>query len=252
MEKFIEKITKEAGKIVIGLYKNVKPREKTGRQDLVTEADHKANRYFIDTIKKNFPEHGIISEEMDDEKTDAEFVWVIDPIDGTYNYAKGIPLFSIAVSFTRRLVPQFSAIYDPVNGEFLIAKAGKGVYLNGKKVHCAKVRKLEDSRGNFCSCVGPKYNQYWNSLLRLGKEKNIFISIFGSAAKAAHSVAIGARDWHVSFDEYLWDLIPEIHVLKESGCKVTNLKGKPWKPGDKGYIAANKYLHKQLLKVFSK
>ena len=87
MQNFIEKITREAGEIVAGYFrKKVKAGYKGSNLDVVTEADFKVNEFLVEKIREKFPDHGIISEEMDDYNKDAEYVWIIDPLDGTHNF----------------------------------------------------------------------------------------------------------------------------------------------------------------------
>lgn len=251
MEKFIEELARKAGEIVMGYYKKgIKAIPKASPTDVVTDADFKANRYLVDTIKEALPDHGIISEEMGSENTDAEYVWVIDPLDGTNNFSKGIPMFGVVISLTKKMEPQFSAIYDPVADEYIMAKAGQGVFLNGVKTECSKIKKITDSWGCLYPFKRPKDAPLWNKFLELELKKEFAFSAYGSACKTTQFVASGRRDWIISFDSYIWDLIPEIHILRESGCKVTNFSGEEWKPGDIGFIAANPDLHKELIKTF--
>jgi len=254
MQKFIEKITREAGEIVLSYFrKNIRSSYKEGTSlDIVTEADFKANEFLVKKIKEKFPEHGIISEEMDDDNESAEYVWIIDPLDGTHNFFGGLTIFNVVVTLTRKMNPEITAIYDPISREMLLARRGKGVRLDGAKLKCSALKKLESSVGTMSPVIYPEDYFYWDRIIGLGKKRKFIFNILGSCSKSAYAVARGSKDWHVSFDRHVWDIIPAIHVMSEAGCKATNLKGKKWKPGDIGFVAANKYLHGQLIKVLNK
>ena len=150
------------------------------------------------------------------------------------------------------MIPEITAIYDPVSREMLLAKSGKGARLNGVKINCSKRKKLEDTVGLMSSVIYPEDYDRWNLIIGLGKKRKFFLNVFGSCSKNAYAIARGSKDWHVSFDRYIWDIMPAIHVMEEAGCKVTNLEGKKWRPGDFGFVAANKYLHKRLMEVLNK
>ncbi|MFA6106844.1 MAG: inositol monophosphatase [Patescibacteria group bacterium] len=252
-QTFIEKITREAGEIVLSYFrKNIRASYKEGTSlDIVTEADFKANEFLVKKIKEKFPEHGIISEEMEDENKGAEYVWIIDPLDGTHNFFGGLAIFNVVVTLTRKMTPAITAIYDPVSREMLLAQKGRGVKINGVKVRCSDKKNLDNSVGLLNPIIKAKEIFYWSAILRLAKKNNVFVNIFGSSSKSAYALARGSKDWWLSFDIHPWDNIPAVHVLTEAGCRVINLEGNKWKPGDSGFVAANKYLHKHLINVLN-
>ena len=173
MDKFIRQIAKKAGAVALtrfgkdgALYLKTR-----NRLSVVTKADLLVEKIIISAIRKKYPDHGIISEESPRHKPDAEYVWIIDPIDGTLNFATGIPLFGTMVALAHRGQVILSAIHFPVTDELFFAKKGKGAYVNGKRVHCSRHREWSTSTG-----VGP--SGFWAPALKIvgktipgGKEK---------------------------------------------------------------------------------
>lgn len=251
MEKFIKDITKKAGKAALkrfgkdgALYLKTK-----NRLSIVTKADLLAEKIVVSAIWRKYPDHGIISEESPRHNADAEYVWLVDPIDGTLNFATGIPLFGTMVALSRRGRVILSAIYLPVTDELFFAKKGKGAYLNGKRIRCSSHRDWSTSTG-----VGPiglreRTIKLVDKLLVEAKAKRILYATYGSMAIDAAYIASGRRDWYVAVSAQIHDYAPTVLLMKEAGCKVTNLRGKEWTLNDTEAIAANPTLHKHLLKL---
>ena len=148
MQEFIQSIAREAGELVKGFYKATKPVQKDNWVDLVTEADIQANTLLVERIRAAYPEHGIISEEKDEDvNIDAEFIWTVDPLDGTNNFSHGIPFFTTMISLLKNKEPILSTVYDPIHNEMVVAEKGQGVTLNGRLITCSKNKKWEESMG---------------------------------------------------------------------------------------------------------
>src|SRR3989338_5119797 len=152
MDKFIRQIAKKAGAVALtrfgkdgALYLKTR-----NRLSVVTKADLLAEKIIISAIRKRDPDHGIISEESAHHRPDAEYVWIIDPIDGTLNFSTGIPLFGTMVALAHRGKVILSAIYLRVTNELFFAKKGKGAYVNGQRIHCSRHSDWATSTG-----VGP-------------------------------------------------------------------------------------------------
>ncbi len=251
MERFIQKIAKEAGTAVLKKFGKVgvKYMKSDALWDCVTEADLISERVMISAIKNKYPTHGIISEESGSHDTDAEYVWIMDPIDGTYNFAMGIPQFGVMVCLVRRGKIILSAVNLPTSGELFFAKAGAGTYLNGKKVHCSRTKRLHNSFGVGSSSIRARSSRFLLKLVQASKAEDIQFGSMASMAANACYAACGRRDWMVALTGALHDFAPVYLILKEAGCRVTDMKGMPWKFGQLEMVAANPTLHKQLLKL---
>lgn len=250
MDKFIQTITKKAGAAVLKKFGKVgvhytKSHE---RWDVVTKSDLLSEKILITAIRKRYPDHGIISEESGETNTDAEYVWILDPIDGTLNYSLGVPAFGVMVCLVHGGKVILSAISMPATKEFFFAKSGYGAYLNGKRIHCRMSGRLQSSFGVHGTTLNPRTTKFLHNMLRFSKKNHILVGSFSSPANACY-VATGQRDWIVSLSGQIWDFAPEYLILKEAGCKVTDAKGKPWKLGQLEMVAANPALHTQLIKL---
>lgn len=252
MEKFTKEFIIKAGDIVekkFGIAKITS--HKSHSLDFVTEADLSSNKYIVRQIKNKFPDHGIISEELGNYNINKDFVWIIDPIDGTINFAKGIPLFVILIALAKKGEIILSSIYDPVHKELFFAKKGKGSFLNNKKIKCSNYKFITQSTGMLSDRVDVQRIKILSELSRLNKGENFSINIFSSIGVSAACVASGRNDWAISVGGKIWDYAAPALLAEEAGCRVTNFQGKPWGFNDRNIIIANKNLHPILLKVVS-
>lgn len=251
MDKFMQRIVKEAGKAVLKRYgkDGVHYSKSEHAYDVVTKADLLSERIMISAIRKKYPKHGILSEEAGEINKGAEYRWIIDPIDGTMNFAASVPLFGVMVCLERENRVVLSAIYLPVTGELFFAEEGKGAYLNGKRIHCSNARALDASSG--CGFVGSRKRtlQFVKRLLGAIRGEKLFFNSFGCISVNSCYVACGRKDWEVSLYGEIHDFAPTYLILKESGCAATDCNGKPWRIGCNELVAANPIMHKQLLKL---
>ena len=250
-DTFIQKLAKDAGALVLkrfgkdGLHYSKSAR----RSDAVTKADLRADKMITTQIKKRYPTHGIISEESGSFNTDAEYIWVIDPIDGTLNFSLGVPVFGVMICLMHHNKVILSAVNLPALKELFFAKAGKGAYLNGKKIHCSRAT-FEHSIGMGPLSMRGRTVRFFRKFIGVAERKrDMMFGSFGSMAVNACFVASGRRDWMVSLVGQNHDFAPVSLIFKEAGCKVTDLKGRPWKFGTLEMVAANPKLHKELLKL---
>lgn len=217
--------------------------------DVVTKADMATERFIVGKIKRAYPSHGIIAEEGSSTNMNAEYIWTIDPIDGTANFAVGAPLFGVMVSLSRRGKGLMAATYMPALGELFFAQAGKGAYLNNKRIHCANTPKLSRSFGMASLSVRPRNAKFMKRLFAGAATDQIKLGAFSSTCVNASYVAAGRRDWFVQLAAGQWDFAPVALILKESGCKVSDSRGKDWELGMTEMVAANPQLHKQLIEL---
>ena len=246
-ETFIKKIAKETGDAVWKRFgkDGVERRKSAEAFDTLTKADLMAEKLVIANIKKHFPEHGIVAEESGADRQEAEYVWTIDPIDGTTNFALGIPFFCVMVALMKHGDIVLAVIYLPATKELYFAKKGKGTFLNGKRIHCSQRATLEGSHGISTPYLHKRDIALMKKLFA-ARAKSHFIHALGSKAGFCY-VARGTADWKASFGGALHDFTAPYLILKESGCAVTNAKGKPWTVADREMVAANPRLHKKLI-----
>lgn len=194
--------------------------------DFVTEMDEKAEQEIISVIRQAYPAHQIIAEESGLHKGQSDYVWLIDPIDGTHNFSRGIPHFSIAISFLEKGVIQHGLISDPMRNEVFTASRGEGARLNEKRLRVSTSRKLDQALVGIGFPVRhpeklPRSANLFQSLLP--NVSNVRCS--GSAALDLAYVAAGRLDVFLEDDLKAWDLAAGALLVKEAGGLVCDWEG---------------------------
>lgn len=251
MDKLIQRAVVKAGKAVIKRFgkDKVEYMKSDNLWDCVTKADLMSEKIIISEISKAHIDHVILSEESGKNKSVSDYMWIVDPIDGTMNFASEVPLFGVMTALALRKRVILSAIYLPMTKELFFAKEGKGAYLNGKRIHCSQKKEFERSIGVGQLKTRGRPAKFMKNLLDNVKSEHLMLSSFGCMSVNACYVACGRRDWSVSLEGELHDFAPAYLLLKESGCEVTDLQGRAWKLGTGGFVAGNPYLHSKLLKL---
>jgi myo-inositol-1(or 4)-monophosphatase len=223
---------------------------KEGVNNLVTEADHAAEKAIIDVIKSKFPEHYILSEEAGEIVQDSSYKWIIDPIDGTVNFAHGIPLNCVSIGIEHNKQMIMGAVYNPHMNEFFLAEKGKGATLNDKPIQVSKETAVIKS----CLVTGFPYTyinipngplEIFSRLIR----KGVPVRRLGSAAIDLCWVACGRFDGFYEHKLESWDSAAGFIIVEEAGGKVTDFDGKPFSPYQHRIVATNGKIHDELLDV---
>lgn len=223
---------------------------KEGINNLVTEADHAADKAIHDVIKSAFPNDGIVSEESKEKVSTSDYKWIVDPIDGTVNFANGIPICCVSIGLEYRGEMLMGAVYNPNLEEFFFAERDKGATLNDDKIYVSSKTHLNTS----CLVTGFPYTylDHPNGPLEVFSKlikKGIPVRRLGSAAIDLCWVAAGRFDGFYEHELNAWDSAAGFLIVKEAGGKVTNLKGEPYSPYQPGIIATNGKIHDELQKV---
>lgn len=223
---------------------------KEGINNLVTEVDHKSEAAIIEIIKAEFPNHFILSEEVGALEQNSEYKWIIDPIDGTVNYANGIPICCVSIGIELNGKMEMGAVYNPFMNEFYFAQRGFGASLNDKKISVSKQDKLIAS----CMVTGFPYTyldskngplQVFEKFIR----KGIPVRRLGSAAIDLCWVAAGRFDGFYEHKLSAWDSAAGFIIVEEAGGKVTDLQGSYYNPYQPGLIATNGLIHDDVVRV---
>src|SRR5258705_162908 len=222
---------------------------KEGVNNLVTEADHASEAAIIGIIKKNFPDHQLLAEETGEHIQDSNYKWIIDPIDGTVNFAHGIPLCCVAVAIEKDREIILSAVYAPVLNELFFAEKNMGAWLNDKKISVSD----EISVLRSCLVTGFPYtyinmpNGPLEVFSRLIK-KGVPVRRLGSACIDLCWVACGRFDGFYEHKLEPWDSAAGYLIVEEAGGKVTDHEGKKFSPYQHRIVATNGKIHEELLK----
>ena len=218
--------------------------------DLVTEADHAAEKAIFEVIQQAYPDHFILSEETGEIKSNSEYKWIIDPIDGTINFANGIPICCVSIGLEKDGEMILGAVFAPIINELFIAEKGMGATLNGKKIKVSY--KTEVMRS--CLVTGFPYTyldspngpiQVFEKLVRQG----IPVRRLGSAAIDLCWVAAGRFDGFYEHKLQAWDSAAGFLMVNEAGGTVTDFKGNPYSPYQPHIIATNGLIHEELRQV---
>lgn len=201
--------------------------EGKGQHDFVTNVDHAAESIIIDTLRKSYPNHSILAEESGEQVgSDSDYQWVIDPIDGTTNFMRGIPHFCISIALLVKGQAQQAVIFDPVRDELFTATRGAGAQLNGYRI---RVRKLKDLDASLLATgfpfkmkhIMPEYQAVFNKFFTQAAD----IRRMGSAALDLAYVAAGRYDgfWEAGLKP--WDIAAGDLIVREAGGMVTDFGG---------------------------
>lgn len=252
MKEFMQRIVREAGEKTRSFFGNaVLEYTKQDASDPVTQADLASNDILVAQVKKTYPTHGIISEEMPAYQADAEYVWIFDPLDGTQNFLKGIPDFAVMAALKRKGECIFSCIFEPIKNNFFFAEKGGGAFLNDIPTHCSSESNIPYTLGVMSSGICEENLRMCMGLYSVSSEKHIKVTSYQSTGVAAALVAGGRRDWCMDKIVCVWDYLPAILLLSEAGCVVTDYFGNPWTEQSGGFLAANPTLHKKLVRIFN-
>lgn len=243
-----EIIIKQAGEILLSYFN--KTVGHTLKQDgsFVTEADVASEQFLIKELTRLIPEAGYKAEESG-EKIISDYSWVIDPLDGTTNFAQGIPFFCISVALTYKNDPLFGAIYNPLLQEYFSAIKGEGAFLNGKKIQVSSTSEYDKSIVIFATPY-VKNKEFFKAINHL--EQEVYTSrTFGSAALDQAYCAAGRADAVIFKNLSWWDVAAGMLLLKESGAMVCDFQKNPITPEYKTFIASNFQLIDKLIQLIN-
>ncbi|RYY62645.1 MAG: inositol monophosphatase [Chitinophagaceae bacterium] len=244
----IEAIHAGAGEVTRFFNQKFTISNKEGINNLVTEADHASEKAIFAVIKKHFPEHYILSEETGEIVQDSNYKWIIDPIDGTINFAHGIPLNCISIGIEKDGEMLMGAVFNPHLNEFFFAEKGKGATLNDVAIHTS----AETSAMKSCLVTGFPYTylDMENGPLAVFERfirKGVPVRRLGSAAIDLCWVACGRFDGFYEHKLEAWDSAAGYLIVEEAGGKVTDFEGGKYSPYRHRILATNGHIHQEML-----
>lgn len=224
---------------------------KEGINNLVTEVDQAVEHHIKSVIQDHFPGHGMIGEEYGSDNTDAEYQWIIDPIDGTVNFAHGIPICCVSIAVMKGSEILLGAVYNPMMDELFFAEKDKGAFLNDKKISVSNNDNFEKA----FLVTGFPYDvsQRENPLTAFHKivRKGLPVRRLGSAALDLCWVACGRFDGFWEYNLNAWDIAAGYLMVQESGGKVSDFSGEKFSVWDKETLATNGKIHEALKAVIN-
>lgn len=224
----LKSITYQAGKIILDSFGKDHQVQYKGVSDIVTDVDKRSEAFIIEQIRCNYPAHTIIAEESGHLVGKDEYCWYIDPLDGTTNYAHGVPIFSVSLAYAENGRVQLGVVYDPTRDECFNAEREKGAWLGNIPIHVSAESELANSllvTGFPYDMSDPEHTNLdqFNKFTVLSQA----VRRLGSAALDLCYVAAGRMDgyWEIEIGSY--DIAAGALIVEEAGGVVTNLGGNP-------------------------
>ena len=244
----LERLAHQAGQILSDNYEKDHQVDFKGVIDLVTEVDHASEKFLISEISRQFSGHSFLAEESGASEMQTEHLWIIDPLDGTVNYAHGVPFFCVSIAYSYRGQVLLGAVYDPMRSEMFTAERGQGAWVNGRPLRVATVDDLQKS----LLVTGFPYDA-WNNgrnnfdyFAKLGRMTQ-GVRRLGSAALDLCYIAAGRLDGFWEFSLKAWDIAAGGLIAQEAGARVTNTKGElEYLSAPQSIVAANPDLFEKL------
>jgi len=222
-----------------------------GEVDLVTQFDREAQRMILKSLKNNYSDFGVLSEEDINEETDRPVKWIVDPLDGTTNFAHGLPIWAISIALEVQGDIVLGVVYDPNRDEMFSSSEKGGAYLNGRRIRVSTTGKLEHS----LLVTGFPYD------IRKSKKNNLLeFSTFAVRARAVRRLGSAALDLCYTacgrFDGYWelklspWDQAAGSLILREAGGRITDFVGQKFTIYGDEVLGTNRKIHRQMIRVF--
>ena len=253
-------IAREAGARLRAFLAQGVETEYKGDVDLVTVADRAVEKLIRTHIAETWPEHGIYGEEGTREGLERQFRWYVDPLDGTTNFAHGLPQFCVSMGLEQRTLLRDGAgdgklvagvIYDPMRDELYCAEAGRGAFLNGKRMQVSRIPELAES---LVATGFPSRKRHDNPNIHFYHEftlRSHGVRRAGSAALDLAYVACGRYEAFWEFNLNPWDTAAGILLLEEAGGRVTDFSGGPFRLDSREVLASNGFIHDELVGLFT-
>lgn len=220
-----------------------------GRGNIVTQVDLEVERRLIELLREEYPDHSIMTEESQGFQGSSPYTWILDPLDGTRNFASGIPYFSVTVALARGEEAVVGIVHDPVRDELFWAEKGKGAFLNGSPIRVSARETVQSSVIGFdMGYNDEKARQALQMVTALWPGMQT-MRVMGSAALGITYVACGRLDLYFHHSLYPWDLASGLLLVEEAGGLITDSSGAPIGYTSKTAVAANPALHADFMRL---
>ena len=252
MKELIESLSRKAGATLMKYFRQdwALLKKRGTAKEVATRYDKEVDRLIVEEIKRHYPHHSLLTEESGFLQDDPDWLWIVDSLDGTGNFADFNPFFSVCLALMHQSELILGAIYAPAIAEFYFAEKGQGAYLNGVKIQVSDVSDLGQSYIFYCE-GGEKDRirtiKLINSIYPLVTD----MRKLGSAGLETSWVATGKGEAYFTTRIEPWDVAPGVLLVQEAGGKVSDFQGNPWKPQTSDLLFSNKKLHEKILGLLS-
>lgn len=222
-----------------------------GLRDIVTDADLAAEEAVVQTIRAHFPDHALLTEEGGESDGGAPYVWVVDPLDGTTNYSRRFPTFSVSIGLLHQGQLTAGVVYDPLREHLFAVERGRGASLNGEPLRVSQVDLVGDAVVSLDWSRSQANRR--EIVARLGRIAPACGTVrgMGSAALGLCYVAAGWTDAYFNVGMKPWDMAAGLLLIQEAGGRVTDIEGRPWQPWIENVLVSNGQLHQTLLDLMA-
>jgi myo-inositol-1(or 4)-monophosphatase len=250
LKKFLFELGEGAGAVLLKHYRKVHSIERKKGAGIVTEADKNAEAFLLKQIFKKFPQSAVITEETGHHGKGDDLVWILDPLDGTTNYAHGFPWFCVSIGLHVEGKARAGLIYHPLLKDWFYAEKGKGAFLNGKRLKVSQTSNLQDALlgTGFYYTTGKQLSEEIEIFRRV-QDKALGVRRPGSAALDLAYVASGRYDGFWERGLAAWDVAAGFLLVTEAGGTVTGYSGNTVSVFDSEAVATNGKLHKPILEL---
>lgn len=250
--EFIRRVAREAGAILQGRFGSIKTwKVKTSPGDIVTEADHAVEDLVLARLADEFPSHNLLTEERGWVRSDPEQpTWILDPLDGTRNFALRIPTFSVSIACVVDGAPVLGVVFDPVHDEMFHARRGRGAFVNETPLAVGQNTDLYDGLVSVSWSSHREDSAYFLQTISRVNEHTTWFRRIGSAALVMSYIASGRFDAYIQGGINAWDIAAGILLVEEAGGVVTSFSGGPIDlfSSDINLLAANPAIHELLVR----
>jgi len=223
-----------------------------GDVDLVTTIDKAVEKKVQEIILSDYPDHDILAEESEDYSQSGSYQWIIDPLDGTTNFAHAVPHFALSMALEQDGKPILGVVYQPISDELFVAEKGKGAFLNNKKISVSKVTTL----GKSLIATGFPYDRqqyadfYTKELSKMMKVSQ-GIRRAGVASLDLCYIACGRYDGFYERKLHPWDVAASLLIIEEAGGEVTTFTGDPYSYSEETILTSNQLIHDEMIHILA-
>ena len=240
--------TNKAVDVIIDALENPRMADYKGRTNLVTETDRLSEELILNHIRSTFPTHSILAEESGSDKNKSEYLWIIDPLDGTTNFVHGYPSFAVSIGLFYKNEPLVAVVVEMPHTKLYSAVKSEGAWCEGRPISCSETSSVEKSL--LITGFGYEHGDLWEQNMILFKHftnTTQGVRRLGAAAVDICHVASGHADGFWEYDLKPWDTAAGILIAKEAGCVISNMDGNQYSIYDNNILIANPHIHEKLL-----
>jgi len=240
-----------ASPVIMGALDAPRIANQKGKTDLVTAADLKSERIIQSIILSHCPSHQILAEESGQTNHVSDYLWIIDPLDGTTNFVHGYPSFAVSIGLFHQNSPIVGVVLEMPNTRLYSAIIGQGAWCEGQAIQCSRTDKLQESL--LVTGFGYEHGAHWERNMALFKQmtdQTQGVRRLGAAAVDLCHVASGKVDGFWEYDLKPWDTAAGILLAEEAGCVITQIDGTPYDIYQNNILVANPTIHSQMVKEF--